>query len=88
MSHTRAAREAPPEFGVLSGAVIGAHNINERLNEVIDDLCSRPNREPRTPPDPGKMTTLFMAEQIVRSHGRALILIEIIKELVALKQTL
>lgn len=88
MSYARAAREAPPEFAKLSGAVIGAYNTVCRLEEVMRELCGSNVTHHASPPDPGVMATIGMAEAIERYNGRAQILIEIIKELIALKQTL
>lgn len=82
------AREAPPEFARLSGCVIGAYNTQCRLREVISELSDRRPAPISPAPDPSTMSTVQMAEWIQRYQGAAQILIEIIKELIALKQTL
>lgn len=81
------ARESPPEFGKLSGAVTGSASIVRQLEELMCDVLGKFHPDPHPGPEVPS-TVLGMADQIVRSHGRALILIEIIKELVALKQSL
>lgn len=84
----RAAREATKEFGHLSGALVGAHNLKVQLERLFDEIRGKtvPLQLPPGPAIPE--STEAIAEEIVRLQGRAQILLEIIKELVAIKQAL
>ena len=75
-----AALEAPPEFGVLSGAYVGAWDNLQALYAIAWDLCGERPMTPIPAPDPPNDAE-SMARMIVRFNTIATTVIGDIKDL-------
>ena len=80
MSYARAAREAPREYGLLSGAYLGAWDNYQSLQNLALTLHNQRVPEPQPSPDP-PLDTAELARQIVEWNTCSTRLITEIKTL-------
>lgn len=78
--YPRAAREAPREYGLLSGAYLGAWDNYQSLQNLVLALSNQRIPEPQPSPDP-PLDTAEIARQIVEWNTRSTRLIVEIKVL-------